>query len=136
MPISLLKMSLNLDSYGDFGKADKMKRHCWFPAVFLLLIENILLSYVDAFPVEKAFQILEESSGLHFDPVIVGAFLSIRDEIEMIRNAHQVWYGSWQNPVCCVWHQWCRQLCGGSDRHCFRKVRAGRTGISLLKAAF
>lgn len=45
--------------------------------------------YKDAFPIEKAFQILEESSGSHFDPIIVGTFLSIRDEVEMVLNTHR-----------------------------------------------
>lgn len=40
--------------------------------------------YKDAFSIDKAFQIMEESSGSHFDPAIVGEFLSMRDEIEAI----------------------------------------------------
>ncbi len=37
-------------------------------------------SYKDAFSHEKAVQIIKESSGTHFDPEIVGAFLRISDE--------------------------------------------------------
>lgn len=38
--------------------------------------------YKEAMPMEKAFEIIEESSGSHFDPVIVKAFLRIRPQIE------------------------------------------------------
>ena len=37
--------------------------------------------YKDAFPVEKAFRIISEGRGSHFDPDLVDAFLSIKDEI-------------------------------------------------------
>jgi putative two-component system response regulator len=41
--------------------------------------------YKPAFPIDKCFAILEEESGTHFDPDIVRAFLSVRDEIVRIR---------------------------------------------------
>lgn len=45
--------------------------------------------YKEAYPVEKAFQILEESSGSHFDPKIVGTFLAHRDEVTQILIKYQ-----------------------------------------------
>lgn len=45
--------------------------------------------YKDAFPIEKALNIMEESSGSHFDPTIVSVFLSIREEVESILNSNQ-----------------------------------------------
>ncbi len=41
--------------------------------------------YKPAFPIDKCFAILEEESGTHFDPTIVAAFLSVREEIVKIR---------------------------------------------------
>ena len=37
--------------------------------------------YRDAMPLDQCFQIIEDGSGTHFDPVIVSAFLNIRDKI-------------------------------------------------------
>lgn len=45
--------------------------------------------YKEAFPVDKAFQIVKDSSGTHFDPIIAETFLSIRDEVEMVLNTHR-----------------------------------------------
>jgi HD-GYP domain-containing protein (c-di-GMP phosphodiesterase class II) len=42
--------------------------------------------YKDAFSIDKAYSIIESSSGSHFDPSIVNAFVSARDEIEMIQE--------------------------------------------------
>jgi len=41
--------------------------------------------YKPAFPIDKCFAILEEESGTHFDPNIVGAFLKVREQIVRIR---------------------------------------------------
>ena len=41
--------------------------------------------YKPAFPIDKCFAILEEESGSHFDPHVVAAFLSVREEIVKIR---------------------------------------------------
>jgi HD-GYP domain-containing protein (c-di-GMP phosphodiesterase class II) len=38
--------------------------------------------YKEAFPLDKAFNIIEECSGTQFDPRVAGAFLSIRNDIE------------------------------------------------------
>lgn len=38
--------------------------------------------YKDPMPMDKAFGIIEESMGSHFDPVIAGVFLDIRPKIE------------------------------------------------------
>lgn len=43
--------------------------------------------YKPAFPIEKCFTILEEGSGSHFDPKVLEAFKSVRDEIVAIRIA-------------------------------------------------
>ncbi len=40
--------------------------------------------YKPAFPLEKTFGILAEEAGTHFDPALVKAFLSVRDEITQI----------------------------------------------------
>ena len=45
--------------------------------------------YKDAFPVEKAFRILEESSGSHFDPKIVGTFLAHKEEVTQVLLKYQ-----------------------------------------------
>lgn len=45
--------------------------------------------YKEAYPVEKAFQILEESSGSHFDPKIVGTFLAHREEVTQVLMKYQ-----------------------------------------------
>lgn len=40
--------------------------------------------YKDAFPLDKAFSIIEEESGTHFDPDVVNAFLSSRPQVEKV----------------------------------------------------
>lgn len=45
--------------------------------------------YKDAFSSETAYQILCESSGTHFDPDILSAFLDVRKEIENALHANQ-----------------------------------------------
>ncbi|MBN2051401.1 MAG: response regulator [Spirochaetales bacterium] len=37
--------------------------------------------YKDAFPTDRAFRIILEGRGFHFDPALVDAFLSVKDEI-------------------------------------------------------
>ena len=44
--------------------------------------------YKLAFPLEKCFTIIQEGSGTHFDPKVVEAFLSCRDEIIGIHITH------------------------------------------------
>lgn len=41
-------------------------------------------SYKEGFPVEKAFDIIREGSGTHFDPVIVTAFLNAEEEVRRV----------------------------------------------------
>lgn len=41
--------------------------------------------YKKAFPVEKAFDVIQESRGTHFDPAVCDAFTTIRDDIENLR---------------------------------------------------
>ena len=41
-------------------------------------------SYKDGFPLEKAYAIIEEGIGTHFDPKIARAFLNAREEIEIV----------------------------------------------------
>jgi putative two-component system response regulator len=41
--------------------------------------------YKDAFPVEKAFAIIREGRGSHFDPDVVDAFFAVQDEILSIK---------------------------------------------------
>ncbi len=45
--------------------------------------------YKEAFPVQKAFGIIEEETGRHFDPDLVEAFFQIKDEILAIKNNYQ-----------------------------------------------
>ena len=45
--------------------------------------------YKEAFPVEKAFRILEESNGTHFDPKIVGTFLAHKEEVRQVLTKYQ-----------------------------------------------
>jgi len=42
--------------------------------------------YRDAMPLDKCFEIIEEGKGTHFEPVIVDAFMSVRDKIEKIHK--------------------------------------------------
>lgn len=43
--------------------------------------------YKPAFSIDKSFQIIEESRGTHFDPMVVDAFQKIRDQIVDVRIA-------------------------------------------------
>ena len=45
--------------------------------------------YKKAFPIDKSLKIMQESSGSHFDPEVVGAFFKAQDEILEIRNRFQ-----------------------------------------------
>jgi putative two-component system response regulator len=45
--------------------------------------------YKEAFPVDKAFSILREGSGTHFDPSVVEAFFRVQDEILHIKKTFQ-----------------------------------------------
>ena len=46
--------------------------------------------YKEAYSADQAFRILEESSGSHFDPEVLAAFLTIRPEIEKaLYNNHK-----------------------------------------------
>ncbi|OHD54531.1 MAG: hypothetical protein A2Y33_05035 [Spirochaetes bacterium GWF1_51_8] len=40
--------------------------------------------YKPAFPLDKTFSILEEESGIHFDPKLIEVFLSVKDDVEDI----------------------------------------------------
>ena len=44
-------------------------------------------SYKKGFPYEKAFAIIEEESGSHFDPNIVKAFFAVKDKVIAIADA-------------------------------------------------
>lgn len=43
-------------------------------------------SYKEAWPIEKAFKVVFEGSGNHFDPVLTQLFIDIKDEILAIKN--------------------------------------------------
>jgi len=45
-------------------------------------------SYKEGFPLDKAFAIIEEGIGTHFDPLIAQAFLHVRPEVERIARLH------------------------------------------------
>jgi HD-GYP domain-containing protein (c-di-GMP phosphodiesterase class II) len=45
-------------------------------------------SYKEGFPLDKAFAIIEEGMGSHFDPQIAAAFLHARPEVERIAREH------------------------------------------------
>ena len=45
--------------------------------------------YKKALPVEKSFEIIKNSRGTHFDPDVVDAFFSIKDEILAIEKQHK-----------------------------------------------
>lgn len=40
--------------------------------------------YREAMPLDKCFEIIEEGSGQHFDPILVEVFMEIRDKVEAI----------------------------------------------------
>lgn len=42
--------------------------------------------YKNAMPLEKAYNIIREESGTHFDPEVVEAFFASIDQIEMVQN--------------------------------------------------
>ena len=42
--------------------------------------------YKEPFPVDKAFEIIEQGKGHHFDPEVVNAFFAVKDEILTIKN--------------------------------------------------
>ena len=43
-------------------------------------------SYKEPFSVEKAFEIIREGSGTHFDPLVVKAFMDAKDEIKRVQK--------------------------------------------------
>ena len=45
-------------------------------------------SYKDGMPIDKAIGIIRESSGTHFDPQVVQAFLDAEDEVRLIAEEH------------------------------------------------
>ena len=45
--------------------------------------------YKEAFSLEKSYEILKESSGTHFDPLVIDAFFKAIDQIESIYNEHK-----------------------------------------------
>ena len=57
-------------------------------AVFDALVSR--RSYKEGFPVDKAFSIIQEESGTHFDPDVVQAFLDCRPQATAIANAATV----------------------------------------------
>ena len=42
-------------------------------------------AYKKAFPLDECFQIMQESRGTHFDPVVLDAFLSVRDKVVQVQ---------------------------------------------------
>ncbi len=44
--------------------------------------------YKDAFPMEKAFSIMKDGKGKHFDPDLLDAFFEVKDDIISIRNKY------------------------------------------------
>ncbi len=60
--------------------------------VFDALVSN--RSYKKAFSFEKAIDIIRESSGTHFDPLIAGAFLNVQDEARMIMEENSDYFDS------------------------------------------
>jgi putative two-component system response regulator len=42
-------------------------------------------SYKKAFPLDECFQIMQESRGSHFDPEVLDAFLSVRDQVVQVQ---------------------------------------------------
>ena len=45
--------------------------------------------YKEQFSYDKAFRMIEESSGSHFDPSLCRAFLQCRPQIENLYNSNQ-----------------------------------------------
>jgi cyclic di-GMP phosphodiesterase len=46
--------------------------------------------YKDAFPMEKAFGIMEEGRAKHFDPDLIDAFFAVKEDIISIRNQYSL----------------------------------------------
>lgn len=44
--------------------------------------------YRDAMPLEQCFQIIEEGSGVDFDPIIAETFLEMREKIQGVQKMH------------------------------------------------
>ena len=44
--------------------------------------------YKEKYSYDKAFSIIEESSGTHFDPVLCKAFLECRPELEKLYDSY------------------------------------------------
>ena len=45
--------------------------------------------YKDAFVMEKAFAIMKDGKGKHFDPDLMDAFFAVKDDIISIRNQYR-----------------------------------------------
>ena len=45
--------------------------------------------YKEAFSLEKSFEIIKEGNGSHFDPELVNAFFSIKNEIIAIKDKYE-----------------------------------------------
>jgi putative two-component system response regulator len=57
--------------------------------------------YKKAFSIEKAYEIIEQGRGRHFDPAVVAAFFSIQDEILELKERYQ---DEKQNQLFCLDH--------------------------------
>ena len=44
--------------------------------------------YKDGFPFERAMEIIRESSGSHFDPNVVNAFVEASDEVRQVMDTY------------------------------------------------
>lgn len=44
--------------------------------------------YRDAMPLEQCFQIIEEGSGVDFDPIIAETFLEMREKIQGVQKMY------------------------------------------------
>lgn len=42
--------------------------------------------YREAIPIDKCFEIIQEGSGQDFEPVLVGVFLDIREQVEQVHK--------------------------------------------------
>ena len=45
--------------------------------------------YRDSMPLDKCFEIIEQGSGQEFEPIIVQAFLDIREKVEQVHSEFQ-----------------------------------------------
>ena len=50
--------------------------------------------YRDAMPLEQCFQIIEEGSGVDFDPIIAETFLEMREKIQGVQSIC-----AWENSI-------------------------------------